>query len=129
MSQYFAKDLWGETHEAPDPVIHFYEDFLKEYDPELRKKMGAFYTPLPVVRFIVRAVDFVLEKEFDLSQGLANSSKVKDIHKVQILDPAVGTGTFLTEVIKNIYSKFETQKGRWPEYVYVNYCLVYMALN
>ena len=118
MSQYFAKDLFGETHEAPDPVIHFYEDFLKEYDPELRKKMGAFYTPLPVVRFIVRAVDFILEKEFDLSQGLANSSKVKDMHKVQILDPAVGTGTFLTEVIKNIYSKFETQKGRWPEYVY-----------
>ncbi len=118
MSQYFAKDLWGETHEAPDPVIHFYEDFLKEYDPELRKKMGAFYTPLPVVRFIVRAVDHILEKEFDLLQGLANSSKVKDIHKVQILDPAVGTGTFLTEVIKNIHSKFETQKGRWPEYVY-----------
>lgn len=43
MSQYFAKDLFGETHEAPDPVIHFYEDFLKEYDPELRKKDGSVY--------------------------------------------------------------------------------------
>ncbi|MBU3934739.1 N-6 DNA methylase [Patescibacteria group bacterium] len=118
MIQYFKKDLWGETHEAPDPVIHFYEDFLKEYDSELRKKMGAFYTPLPVVRFIVRAVDHILEKEFGLSQGLADASKIKEIHKVQILDPAVGTGTFLTEVIKSIYSKFENQKGRWPEYVY-----------
>jgi len=59
MKQYYQKDLFGETHEAPDPVIHFYEDFLKEYDPELRKKMGAFYTPVPVVRFIVRSVDYI----------------------------------------------------------------------
>lgn len=118
MNQYYKKDLWGETHESPDPVIHFYEDFLKEYDQELRKKMGAFYTPLPVVRFIVNAVDYVLENEFGLSQGLANTSKIKETHKVQILDPAVGTGTFLTEVIKNIHSKFKGQEGRWPDYVY-----------
>ena len=71
MKQYFKVDLWGETHEGPDPVIHFYEDFLKEYDAELRKKMGAFYTPLTVVRFIVRSVDYLLRKEFNLSSGLA----------------------------------------------------------
>jgi len=47
MIQYFQNDLWGRTHEGPDPVIHFYEDFLKEYDPDLRKKLGAFYTPYP----------------------------------------------------------------------------------
>ena len=77
MSQYFKNDLWGKTHEGPDPVIHFYEDFLKEYDPDLRKKLGAFYTPLPVVRFIVRSVDYLLEKEFALTSGLADTSKTK----------------------------------------------------
>jgi predicted helicase len=118
MRQYFKNDLWGEIHEGPDPVIHFYEDFLKEYDADLRKKIGAFYTPLPIVRFIVRAVDHVLEKEFGLSQGLADTSKTEDIHRVQILDPAVGTGTFLTEVVRNIYLRFTDQKGRWPTYVH-----------
>ena len=53
-----------------DPIIHFYEDFLQEYDSAERKKMGVFYTPLPVVRFIVRTVDDILKKEFDLPQGL-----------------------------------------------------------
>lgn len=118
MSQYFKEDLWGERHEGPDPVIHFYEDFLKEYDPDLRKKLGAFYTPLPVVRFIVRSVDCLLEKEFGLVAGLADTSKTADgIHKVQILDPATGTGTFLAEVLDYIYKKFKNQGGRWPAYV------------
>ena len=118
MSQYFKNDLWGETHESPDPVIHFYEDFLKEYDSDLRKKMGAFYTPLPVVRFIIRAVDHILEREFGLSQGLADTSKIGETHRVQILDPAVGTGTFLTEILRNIHLRFIDQQGRWPAYVH-----------
>lgn len=119
MKQYFKDDLWGQTHEGPDPVIHFYEDFLKEYDPELRKKLGAFYTPLPVVRFIVRSVDYLLEKDFGLANGLADTSKLTTgVHRVQILDPAVGTGTFLTEVLNNIYLRFAEQKGRWPKYVH-----------
>lgn len=120
MNQYYKKDLWSETHEGPDPVIHFYEDFLKEYDPELRKKLGAFYTPLPVVRFIVRAVDHILEDEFNLPSGLANTSKLPDgKHKVQILDPATGTGTFISAAIRNIYERMsrDGQKGRWPAYV------------
>jgi type I restriction-modification system DNA methylase subunit len=120
MEQYFKKDLWGKTHEGPDPVIHFYEDFLKEYDPELRKKLGAFYTPLPVVRFIVRSVDHILEKDFGLSGGLSNTSKLPNgKHKVQILDPATGTGTFISATIANIYKKLHDsgQKGRWPAYV------------
>lgn len=106
---------------GPDPVIHFYEDFLKEYDPELRKKLGAFYTPLPVVRFIIRSVDYLLKKEFRLESGLADSSKLNNnLHRLQILDPAVGTGTFLNTVIQNIYAKFEEsgQKGRWTKYVF-----------
>ncbi|MGD0279235.1 MAG: type ISP restriction/modification enzyme, partial [Smithella sp.] len=121
MRQYFKNDLWGNTHESPDPVIHFYEDFLKEYDPELRKKLGAFYTPLPVVRFIVRSVDFLLEKDFGLASGLADTSKLANgIHRVQILDPAVGTGTFISATIRSIYKRlFDSgQKGRWPAYVH-----------
>ncbi len=119
MQQYIKNDLWGKPHEGPDPVIHFYEDFLKEYDPELRKKMGAYYTPLPVVRFIVRAVDYILEKDFGLSNGLADTSKSSNgFHTVQILDPATGTGTFITELFRSIYTRFEGQKGRWPQYVF-----------
>lgn len=121
MKQYFKTDLWGETHQEKDPVIHFYEDFLQEYDSKLRKKMGAYYTPLPVVNFIVRSVDYLLKKEFALTAGLADTSKTKDgIHKVQILDPAVGTGTFISAVIRIIYKRLlkSGQKGRWPAYVH-----------
>src|ERR1035437_8730577 len=121
MKQYFQNDLWGETHEGPDPVIHFYEDFLKEYDAELRKKMGAFYTPQPVVGFIVRSVDYLLKTEFGLSSGLADTRKsLNGVHNVQILDPAAGTGTFLSAIIRNIYLQLKNtgQIGRWPAYVH-----------
>lgn len=122
MSQYFKKDLWGEEVSGPDlPVIHFYEDFLNEYDPVLRKKMGAYYTPLPVVRFIIRAVDHILQAEFKLGDGLADISKLPDgLHRVQVLDPAVGTGTFISAVIRVIYERLikARQKGRWPAYVH-----------
>lgn len=113
-----------------DPIIHFYEDFLKEYDPELKKKMGAYYTPIPVVRYIVRSVDEIIKTRFDLSKGLADNSyltrsvflhgsKVKEsLHRVQILDPAVGTATFLNELIKYIYeNNFKGQEGLWSSYV------------
>lgn len=121
MKQYFKDDLWGNTQEGPDPVIHFYEDFLREYDADLRKKLGAYYTPQPVVRFIVRAVDYLLEIEFGLPNGMADTTKMQDgTHKVQILDPAVGTGTFLSSVIRNIYLRLKNnnQLGRWPAYVH-----------
>jgi hypothetical protein len=121
MKEYFKNDLWGGTHKGPDPVIHFYEDFLKEYDEDLRKKMGAYYTPLPVVQFIVRSVDHLLEKEFGLSAGLADTSKTENnVHRVQILDPAVGTGTFISDVVGKIYARIlkNKQEGRWPTYVH-----------
>lgn len=122
MKEYFKQgNLWGETEEGPDPVIHFYEDFLEEYDPDLRKKMGAYYTPQPVVQFIVRSVDHLLKKEFGLTEGLADTSKTtNNIHKVQILDPAVGTGTFISATIRLIYERLlkNGQKGRWPTYVH-----------
>ncbi len=118
-----------ERDSSRDPIIHFYEDFLQAYDSVERKKMGVFYTPLPVVHFIVRAVDDILKKEFDLPQGLADASKIEitreeqgkkkkeQVHKVQILDPATGTGTFLNEVILHIRKTFESQEGRWSQYV------------
>lgn len=121
-------NLFGEVVDK-DPIIHFYEDFLFEYDPELKKQMGAYYTPIPVVQFIIRAVDEVLKKEFNLAGGIADTTKIetiteiqkskikRKIPRVQILDPAVGTATFLNEIIKFIFSQFQTQKGMWPSYV------------
>lgn len=120
LKQFTNEDLWGKTHKKPDPVIYFYEDFLKEYDLILRKKMGAYYTPEPVVQFIVRAVDDILKKDFKLIKGLGDTSKTQDgLHKVQILDPATGTGTFISAVIRSIYKSFKLnkQEGQWPSYV------------
>src|SRR3989344_1293605 len=116
-----AKKLVEEYMDDADPIIHFYEDFLKEYDPDLRKKMGAYYTPLPVVNFIVRSVDQVLRKDFGLVQGLTDTTKLPSgRHKVQILDPAVGTGTFISATIRVIYEHLlkQKQEGRWPAYVH-----------
>ncbi len=118
-----------DKDDSRDPIIHFYEDFLQEYDSNERKKMGVFYTPLPVVRFIVRSIDDILKKEFGLLRGLADTSKIEvkresqgkkykdQIHKVQVLDPATGTGTFLNEVILQVKKSFSGQEGRWNNYV------------
>ncbi len=120
---------YGRATKMEDPIIHFYEDFLSQYDPALRKARGVWYTPAPVVNFIVRAVDDILKTEFDLPQGLADTSKTtikvdmqgkqanQEVHRVQILDPATGTGTFLAEVIKHVHKKFENNQGIWSNYV------------
>lgn len=130
---------FGKSTQTQDAIIHFYETFLAEYDPKLRKARGVWYTPEPVVKFIVRAVDDILKTEFNLPQGIADTSKTKikvntdvadkrsvsgyrqvekEVHKVQILDPATGTGTFLAEVVNYIYSqKFEKMQGAWSGYV------------
>lgn len=116
-----TKKLVEEYMDDADPIIHFYEDFLKEYDPELRKKMGAYYTPLPVVNFIVRSVDYILQKDFGLAHGLSDTVKLPDgKHKVQILDPAVGTGTFISRTIRIIFENLKKrgQDGSWPAYVH-----------
>jgi len=120
---------YGKSTKMEDPIIHFYETFLSEYDPKLRKARGVWYTPAPVVNFIVRAVDEILKSDFGLSDGLSDTSKTKikvesfgkrveqEVHKVQILDPATGTGTFLAEVVKHIHKDFEGQQGIWSNYV------------
>ncbi len=104
-----------------DPVVHFYETFLAEYDPKMRKKRGVYYTPDEVVSYIVRSIDWLLKEKFSLKRGLADESKIqvegRETHKVLILDPAVGTGTFLFEVIDQVYRKFKRQKGMWSAYV------------
>ncbi|HRK26632.1 MAG TPA: N-6 DNA methylase [Chitinophagales bacterium] len=119
---------FGQTTRQEDPVIHFYETFLSEYDPKLRKARGVWYTPQPVVNFIVRAVDDILKTEFNLPDGIAHTGKTKipvtlqgkntqqEVHKVQILDPATGTGTFLAQIIKHIHHKFAGQQGIWSSY-------------
>ena len=130
---------FGKATGQADPMIHFYEDFLRYYDPKQKKACGVYYTPEPVVHFIVNAVDEILKTRFGLSDGLADTSKVtirqtsnlytdnrtkdhkkyetREYHKVQILDPATGTGTFLAEVVRKIYSGMENQKGAWQNYV------------
>ena len=123
-----------------DPVIHFYEEFLTAYDKAQKVQRGVYYTPQPVVNFIVRAVDSILKTEFGYEDGLASEETKKlkitrtsqrrvdgvykdvedviDVPAVQILDPATGTGTFLRQTILQIYDNFcERHKGKAKEEV------------
>jgi predicted helicase len=87
-----------------DPIVHFYETFLNEYDPATREKRGVYYTPEPVVRYIVRSVHELLKTHFRLSDGL--SSK-----EVTLLDPAGGTLTFPVEAIKTAVNEYTGKYG------------------
>ena len=121
-----------ESGRRRDPVVHFYETFLSAYDPKLRELRGVYYTPEPVVSYIVESVDWLLREKFGLKDGLADKTKFKftrkegdkeieeESHRVLILDPATGTGTFLFEVIEKIRERFEKkhQAGLWPAYVH-----------
>jgi len=136
---------FGDKNPEEDPVIHFYELFLGEYDKKQKVSRGVFYTPRPVVSYIVRSVDELLRTEFGLEDGLADTATWGEMAKrnkgltipsgtspdqafVQILDPATGTGTFLVEVIdlihKTLAAKWKAQgHGKkklvalWNEYV------------
>ncbi len=135
----FDRNRTGE-----DPVIHLYEGFLKAYDAKLRQTRGVYYTPKPVVGFIVRSVDEVLRTEFGLKDGLADTitwgefvaahpettmpaGVSADEAFVRVLDPATGTGTFLVAIIDLIHERLltETWKGKskaeklrlWNEWV------------
>lgn len=136
---------FGDRNPQEDPVIHFYELFLKEYDAKKRLQRGVFYTPRPVVSYIVRSVDELLRTEFGLEDGLADTTTWGEMAErnndlkiaegisgsqafVQILDPATGTGTFLVEVVDVVHNtlvaKWRAQgygeqeiAGLWNDYV------------
>ena len=120
---------FGKFTARNDPFIHFYEDFLAAYNPKKRKSRGVWYTPEPVVDYIVRAADEVLRTEFGLADGLADTSKVvvdwdtgtndkkgrpitikKSVHKVQVLDPATGTGTFLARTVQLVADRVKCKR-------------------
>ena len=125
------KKTYGQDSGRADLFMHFYENFLQAYDAKKRKAHGVYFTPEPVVDFIVRGVDWVLKNEFNLHDGLANSEKIgvewktdnagnfkdKDVHKVQILDPATGTGTFLAQTIRHIEKEVKASSDNWSSYV------------
>ena len=131
---------FGRQAAHEDPVVHFYETFLAVYDPKLRERRGVYYTPEPVVSYIVRSVDYLLKERFGLPEGLAdqtstdysvasytdtaegssgNSGALKRGPRVLILDPATGTGTFLYKVISLIRERFiqSGNAGLWSSYV------------
>ena len=85
---------FGEKEE--DPTVYFYEKFLESYNPKLRKKKGIYYTPIPVVKFIVNSINQILGNRFEILEGFLNEN-------VEVLDPCAGTLTFIIETIKLIY--------------------------
>ena len=101
---------FGKRAGREDPVVHFYEDFLAAYDPTLREVRGVYYTPEPVVQFIVRAVDSVLRRAFGM-QGLMDA-------RALVLDPACGTGSFLYEIVRQVHAQVCEQlgAGQWADY-------------
>jgi predicted helicase len=98
LTQYFHEG------KGKDPVVHFYETFLAEYDPKTREKRGVYYTPEPVVSYIVRSLHNILKEHFDRADGFANAT-------VTVLDPAAGTLTFLAEASKLAVEEFISKYG------------------
>ena len=126
---------FGKRGVRQDPVMHFYETFLAAYDPRLRERRGVYYTPEPVISYIVRSVDLILKERFDCAEGLADYQQAdyevledvdgerkkitKQAHRVLVLDPACGTGSFLYAVIDHIrqYYRDSGNAGMWNAYV------------
>lgn len=96
---------YHRTGKGRDPIIHFYETFLATYDPEIRERRGVYYTPEPVVGYIVRSIHSILKSHFNLPDGLASE-------EVKLLDPAGGTLTFPAEAIRIAANEF---KGKYGE--------------
>ena len=123
---------FGKTTRQDDPVVHFYETFLAAYDPRLRDIRGVYYTPEPVVTYMVDSVDNLLRSKFGLTQGLADRATTtistdeggadvdeREVPRVLVLDPACGTGTFLYAVVDLIRDQMKAAKnaGQWAPYV------------
>lgn len=123
---------FGNREPYRDPIMHFYETFLDAYDPDEKSKRGIYYTPEPVVLWIVRSVHHILQERFNCPDGLADNQTTtyqtqdekgntthKQSHKVLVLDPACGTGSFLYAVIDIIRETFRSKRnsGMWDGYV------------
>ena len=123
---------FGKRTRQEDPIVHFYETFLAQYDPKLRELRGVYYTPEPVVSYIVRSVDALLRDEFDCPDGLADNTMIarsyqdeqgktrtEKMHRVLLLDPACGTGTFSYSIIDSIRETYRKtgNAGMWSGYV------------
>ncbi len=126
---------FGKRAARQDPILHFYETFLAAYDPAMRERRGVYYTPEPVVSYIVRSVDHILRQNFNCHEGLADHSTAtyetleygsgeektveKRSHRVLVLDPACGTGSFLYGVIDHIREHYRSSgnAGMWDGYV------------
>jgi len=134
---------FGAGKEQGDPVINFYESFLAEYDPEIRETRGVYYTPEPVVAYMVKSVDLLLRRDLGVSEGLGDvastsyirkeflddkgqpqqegepKKKLDTCHRVLVLDPACGTGTFLYAIIDLIRKDFmkKGNAGMWSGYI------------
>lgn len=98
-------DQYYHEGKGSDPVLHFYETFLSIYDPATREKRGVYYTPEPVVSFIVRSLHEILKDKFNISDGLASSN-------VTLLDPAGGTLGFLAKAIETAVQEFKSKYGK-----------------
>jgi hypothetical protein len=110
---------FGAKNRRDDPVVHFYEDFLARYDNRQKVALGAFFTPTPVVQYIIRSTDYAVQQAFDLPDGIASKETWREYEKhrpgflrpkmakpgdrvVRMLDPATGTGTFLVEWLRHV---------------------------
>ncbi len=96
---------YKQAGKGRDPIIHFYETFLETYDPEIRERRGVYYTPEPVVAYIVRSIHSILKSHFNMADGLADST-------VKLLDPAGGTLTFPAEAIRIAAKEFIEKYGK-----------------
>ena len=128
-------DQFGSSAKGGDPVIHFYEEFLKRYDSKMRADAGAFYTPQPVVEFMVRMVDEVLRTRFGLALGIADAATWQEVADrngfdvpnginpakrfVSMVDPATGTGTFLVEWLRRARESVRAggEAGSWADHL------------
>jgi len=123
---------FGKRTRQEDPILHFYETFIVQYDPKVRELRGVYYTPEPVVSYIVRSVDHLLHTAFDCPDGIADTSTTSytttdeqgktvtvTSPRVLLLDPACGTGTFMYHIIGHIRETFRQtgNAGMWPGYV------------
>ena len=125
---------FGKSSRREDPVVHFYETFLAMYNPRLRERRGVYYTPEPVVSYIVRSVDYLLRERYSMDDGFADTSTLEYQHveegekpkkvsatapRVLVLDPACGTGTFHYSIVSLIRNQFmqRDDAGNWSGFI------------